>query len=154
MDRTSGIIYPQDRQRLVDLLLAYRAATDVRLYPTIWRVLLLLTSRVWTPEKDVRLWKNAVGDLLGIAMLWRRQPASSYLVLDWFIHPARANGELVKAILDWGDRRAQEIAFEGNVPLTLYTSTPDFVIARSLATKQSRCVGTRLLRCARNDRWG
>lgn len=131
-----AIKYPHDRQRLVDLLLAYRAATDVRLYPTIWRVLSLLTSRVWEAEKDACLWEAARGELNGFAMLWRRRPTSPYLVLDWIIHPGRASYKLVKAILEWGSQRAQEIATVNNAVLTLYTSTHAFLLTMGEA-KQS-----------------
>jgi ribosomal protein S18 acetylase RimI-like enzyme len=118
----SDIIYERDRQRLVELLLAYRTVTDVRLYPTIWRVLLLLSSRVWSPEKDARLWEIADGKVVGFAMLWRRYITSPYLVLDWFVDPILSTDDLITAILAWGDQRAREIAAENNTPLKLYTS--------------------------------
>ncbi|MBN2550024.1 MAG: hypothetical protein JXB15_12750 [Anaerolineales bacterium] len=41
-----------DRQRLEELRLAHR----LLVYPTIWRSLLLLTSRVWDPAHDARQW--------------------------------------------------------------------------------------------------
>jgi len=114
--------YGKDQQRLVDFLLAWRAASEVRLYPTIWRMRLLLSSRVWEPAKDARLWENARGAITGFAMLWRRQPTSPYLVLERFAHPSLATGELQHAMLAWGDQRGRDILAEQASPLTEYTS--------------------------------
>jgi len=114
--------YGKDQQRLVDFLLAWRAASEVRLYPTIWRMRLLLSSRVWEPAKDARLWENASGAITGFAMLWRRQPTSPYLVLERFAHPSKANDELHLAMLQWGDQRARDIVAAQASPLTVYTS--------------------------------
>src|SRR5512145_3350589 len=104
--------YHKDQNRLMDFWLDYRAASDVRMYPTIWRIRLLLTSRVWKPEKDTQIWENEAGQIVGFAMLWRRQPASSYVVLEHFARPGFVTDELLGAILQWGDRRANEIAKE------------------------------------------
>jgi hypothetical protein len=59
--------YFTHQQRLVDLWLACRAVGDVRIYPTIWRTRLLLTSRVWAPDKDTRIWENTNGQLTAFA---------------------------------------------------------------------------------------
>lgn len=114
--------YQKDKERLFDLLLAYRVATDVRRYPTVWRVRLLLTSRVWAPPKDSRIWQNALGEAIGFAMLWRRQPTSPYIVLDTFAHPAFAAEDLLWAMLQWGNQRANDIVAEQKMLLTVYTS--------------------------------
>ena len=102
--------YQKDQKRLVDFWLDVRAASDVRRYPTIWRFRLLLTSRVWEPAKDSRIWENATGQIIGFAMLWRRQPTSSTIVLDSFTHPLFANESLLLEILRWGNQRAHELA--------------------------------------------
>jgi mycothiol synthase len=114
--------YHKDQKRLMDFWLDYRAAFDVRMYPTIWRIRLLLTSRVWNQERDTQIWENESGQMIGFAMLWSRQPASSYIVLDSFIHPKFATSELLSAILNWGDLRANEITTEQETPLTVYAS--------------------------------
>jgi ribosomal protein S18 acetylase RimI-like enzyme len=114
-------LYKQDLPRLIQLLLAVRAESDVRLYPTIWRVRLLLTSRVFEPEKNTCIWENGRGEIIGLAMLWRREPAAPYLVLDIIIHPAWASIDLGIKMLSWGCCRAGEIAVEQKTSLTLYT---------------------------------
>jgi len=114
--------YHKDLIRLMDFWLDYRVAFDVRIYPTIWRIRLLLTSRVWNQEKDTQIWENELGQIVGFAMLWSRQPASSYIVIDSFIHPKFASNELLSAVLNWGDLRVNEIAKEQGIPLTVYVT--------------------------------
>ncbi len=114
--------YTNDQARLLELLLAYRAAGDVRRYPTIWRVRLLLSSRVGEPAKDTRIWQLASGEIIGLAALWRRDACSQYLVLDSFAHPSFVTDELLLAMLQWGDQRALEIVAEQRMPISLYAN--------------------------------
>jgi mycothiol synthase len=114
--------YHKDQKRLMDFWLDYRAASDVRMYPTIWRIRLLLTSRVWDQEKDTQIWENESGQIIGFAMLWSRQPNSSYIVLDSFAHPKFASDGLLSAILNWGDLRVNEIAKGQEAALTVYVT--------------------------------
>jgi len=102
--------YQKDKKSLVDFWLDYRATSDVRIYPTIWRIRLLLTSRVWNQEKDTQIWENKSGQIIGFVMLWRRQPTSSYIVIDGFVRPGSATQELILEMLQWGDSRANDIA--------------------------------------------
>jgi hypothetical protein len=53
-----------DRMRVEDLLLAYRVATCVDSYPTIWRFRLLLSSRVWQPAHDTCIWEDGAGRIV------------------------------------------------------------------------------------------
>lgn len=114
--------YHKDQKRLMDFWLDYRVASDVRMYPTIWRIRLLLTSRVWNQERDTQIWENESGQIIGFAMLWSRQPSSSYIVLDSFAHPKFASNELLSAMLSWGDLRANEIAREQKTAVTVYAT--------------------------------
>jgi ribosomal protein S18 acetylase RimI-like enzyme len=114
--------YQKEQKRLINFWLDYRTASDVRAYPTIWRIRLLLTSRVWEPEKDARIWEDASGQITGFAMLWRRQPTLPYIVLDVFSHPAFADKGIFLEMLKWGTLRAHEIATEQKMPLTIYAN--------------------------------
>ena len=114
--------YHKDQKELMDFWLDYRAASDVHRYPTVWRIRLLLTSRVRNQERDTQIWVNESGQIIGFAMLWSRQPTSSYIVLDSFIHPKFASNELLSVILNWGDLRANEIAKEQETPLKVYVT--------------------------------
>ena len=114
--------YQQDRERLLELLLIYRAATDIRLYPTIWRIQLLLTSRVWQPEKDTQIWKNKAGQIIGFVMLWRRKPDSDYIIFDGFIHPQYLNDKLPLLMFEWGNQRAKTIGMELRASVTVFAN--------------------------------
>ena len=123
--------YFKDQKSLTDFWLDCRAAADVRQYPTLWRTRLLLSSRVWKPEKDTRVWQNRSGEMIGFAMLWRRQATSAYVVLDSYLHPTLAAKELFVEILQWGDARAHQIAQEQGSAITAYvTGAPqqDFAV--------------------------
>jgi len=112
--------YPQDLAKISDLLLAWRLAHDLRQYPTLWRVRLFLTSRVWDPTLDTRLWESASGQSVGLALLWRRCSNSDYLALEVFPHPSFTTMELLPKMLSWGEARTREIAAEQNTPLKLF----------------------------------
>lgn len=109
----------EDQTQVLDLLLDYRLATTVQAYPTLWRLLLLLSSRVWEPARDVRVWENESGRLIGLAMLWRRQREHAHLTLEHLIHVEWARQDLVNSILRWSVRRAREVATENTRPLRL-----------------------------------
>jgi ribosomal protein S18 acetylase RimI-like enzyme len=119
-----------DRKKLAELVLAHRLATSLLVYPTVWRVRLLLSSRVWTPEVDTRIWE-AGGKMVGFAMLWRRSPNSPYLVFDHFVHPLFASPELFSRMIGWADRRARDIAGGQSEPMTIYTNAPTLTVDTS-----------------------
>lgn len=104
--------YYKDQAKLMEFWLDYRTASDVRMYPTIWRIRLLLTSRVWEQEKDAQIWENEIGEIMGFAILWRRQLKSSFIALNNFVLPKFASNELLLKMLQWGDDRVNEIAKE------------------------------------------
>lgn len=106
-------------QQLHHLLLCYRLATSVAVYPTFWRLCTLLTSRVWQPAADTQIWQNEAGDMVGFAMLWRRRPDSPYLVLERIIHPVQAESSLLKAMVAWAVQRAERIVAEQHSSITL-----------------------------------
>lgn len=120
---TRPAVYEYDQQAVIALLVAYRAATCVRVYPTAWRFRLLWSSRVWEPSLDTRLWQDRDGQTLGFAMLWRRVRMGGNPVLEPVVHPAFVNTGLVDAMLHWGLARARQIAENQVEPVTLYSST-------------------------------
>jgi ribosomal protein S18 acetylase RimI-like enzyme len=112
----------QDQANLIDILLAYRMATGVQIYPTIWRTRLLLSSRVWDSAHDSRVWEDTSGQMLGFSMLWRRKREDTYLVLDRFVQPDLATDKLVEIMLAWGVQRVKLIAEEKKTAITLYAA--------------------------------
>jgi ribosomal protein S18 acetylase RimI-like enzyme len=114
------IYYTRDLAKISDLLLAWRLTQDLHLYPTLWRVRLFLTSRVWNPALDACFWESPSEQTVGLAMLWRRRSNSDYLVLEVFPHPDSTTEELLAEMLRWGEKRTREIAAEQDIPLTLF----------------------------------
>lgn len=112
----------KDNHRLVAFWEDCRIASDVRRYPTIWRLRLLLTSRVNDPEKETRIWEDAAGNIIGFAMLWRRQVTSPYIVLEGFAHPSAVTEHLLFKILRWGYQQACDLAAEQEIELTVYAT--------------------------------
>src|SRR5215470_16995720 len=96
-----------DHHHVDDLLLVYRAATRLDVYPTIWRLHLVLSSRVWEPAYDTQIWEDTTGHLVGFALLWRRHLDDTYLVLEQFVHPRYATTALADAILRWAMQRVK-----------------------------------------------
>jgi len=134
--QSRACVYEHDKKGLLDLVRAYRVATGVAVYPTTWRVCLLLTSRVWNPGQDIRIWETPSGQIAALAMLWRRSSISPYLALDRFIHPSFAVSELAAAMLAWGSQRAEAILSEQAIPLTVYAQ--DFAPALHLDSPYDR----------------
>jgi ribosomal protein S18 acetylase RimI-like enzyme len=135
-------VYSLDRDSLLDLVRACRRSTGVDIYPTPWRVRLLLTSRVWDPAQDACIWEcaseqaaseqaasqqaapeqAAPEQAAALAFLWRRRMTDPYLVVERFVHPSFANRELAADLLAWASRRAERMASAQDGPLKLYTS--------------------------------
>jgi hypothetical protein len=120
--------YSDDQAKIVDLVVAHRTVSGVEAYPTAWRIRLLLSSRVWEPAADTRVWETESAQIVGFAMVWRRRPTDAYLVLDRFIRPGHTTHDLARAQLDWGIRRAGFIAAQESTALTLYTNALDPVL--------------------------
>jgi hypothetical protein len=114
-----------DHQRVEDLLIAYRIATRIDRYSTLWRLHVLLTSRVWEPAYDTQLWEDANGQIVGFALIWRRRAEDTYLVLDQFVHPLNATTNLADAILTWAIQRGKTLAAQRASPVTLIANECD-----------------------------
>jgi len=118
----SPSVYERDRDTVLEMLIAYRMATSVRVYPTTWRLKLLWSSRVWEPELDTLIWLDKSGRAAGFAMLWRRVRMGGYLVLERVVNPALVSPELVDEMLGWGIGRANQIAAKQVEPLKLFAN--------------------------------
>ena len=109
-----------DTEPALDLLLAGRDAESAYRYPTVWRLRQLLSSRLWEPERDARVWEaNNDGALVGLAHLWRRrrdQPGSG---LE-YVQRAEAAGESLDAdMLDWAKSRTRQLTAESGQAFAL-----------------------------------
>lgn len=75
------------------------------------------------PTQDLRLWRDAVGQLVAVAELWRLQPldtVSAYLCFS--VHPAFRRGSLEAEVLAWAERRLWQVAEGSALPVELQIS--------------------------------
>jgi ribosomal protein S18 acetylase RimI-like enzyme len=105
-----------DLPRVAELLIAYRAAGYINRYPTLWRLKLLIDSRLWEPERDASIWEDAAARIVGFAMLIRRQPQTASFGLERVIHPDIDHAELVPEQLSWALNRAHDATTSLNSP--------------------------------------
>lgn len=110
---------PDDRKRVIKLLLSYRTAGYVTRYPTIWRFQLLLDSRVWDTKRDVQLWEDDQARLVACALLWKRRPEHTHYALERILHPEALETSLSASVLDWAIARTTAEAAEKHVQITL-----------------------------------
>ncbi|HEX6541647.1 MAG TPA: GNAT family N-acetyltransferase [Ktedonobacterales bacterium] len=132
-----------DLESVLELLSIWRVA-DPRhrlvAYPTTQRLGLLLTSRLWTPERDAALWKDDTGQLVSFAALWSRSRDDDYRVLEGpFVHPGLSDAEcgaLEATIVAWARRQAEELSQERSVPTTLSCMARQDDTARRIAIER------------------
>ncbi len=69
----------------------------------------MITNPITDPQRDVRIWKNDAGNMIGFAHM---QLLANDNVLDgilWFrAHPDARDGDLADRIIDWGVERLRE----------------------------------------------
>lgn len=121
-----------DQAGIEDLVITFRAATRVDLYPTLWRFRLLLSSRVWEPAQDIRVWEDTAGQIIGFAMLWQYQRGNDYIVLDQFVHPAHKSEAIFDEILSWAIQRTQRLATQQAKAITISVNALDPAIDQHL----------------------
>lgn len=103
----------QDRRAVLDLLTRARAAARYDRYPTTHRLDLLLTSRLWEPERDARVWYDDASDrLVGVALLWRRSLEHRNVTLEAFADPDAPPEDFAARALRWACMRSAELARE------------------------------------------
>lgn len=73
--------------------------------------------------RDIRLWEDAEGKLIGFAQLWIPEPGE---VIDgslWFrVHPDARGGDLEAAAIAWGEERMREVSAIPGAPVKLRAS--------------------------------
>jgi mycothiol synthase len=103
----------------IALLREQRTAAASERYPTVKRLELLLSSRLWEPERDARFWVDEAGRAVAFAALTSRQREASGASLERVVHPAARDAHLDAALLDWALERARERQVERGEPFTL-----------------------------------
>jgi hypothetical protein len=65
-----------------------RAAAESERYPTVRRLELLLSSRLWDPARDARFWEDEAGQIVAFAALTSRRRKASGAGLERIVHPS------------------------------------------------------------------
>jgi mycothiol synthase len=108
-----------DLHSAIVLLREQRAAAKSERYPTVRRLELLLTSRLWEPERAARFWVDEAGRVVACAALTSRGREMPGASLERVVQPAARDAKLDAALLDWALERARERADERGEPFTL-----------------------------------
>lgn len=120
-----------DLDNVLALLSAWRTVKPfdrIVAYPTIYRLGLLLSSRLHEPQRDARIWIETWGndwdeDLIGAAALWSRKQEDNYRALEGpFVLPDLAAEERVSLaddMLAWAQQRTREISQARGEPVSL-----------------------------------
>ena len=120
----------RDLERASDCLVASRAQMGKDRAPTVRRLELLATSRLWEPAQDAHVWEEPAEDassrrLVGFALLWRREETSHYLSLEVVTDFGDTSGGLVRDMLDWAMNRATALETNMQEDMTLSVATFD-----------------------------
>lgn len=117
---------PNDLDAVLELLSAWRTVEPfdrLAAYPTVRRLDLLLTSRLWAPEHDARIWEDAAGHIVGFAALWSRGREDVWRALEGpFVHPQVQDidrAPLEGAIVAWAKHRTYELGQRSGAPVAL-----------------------------------
>lgn len=107
----------QDGQSVLDLLTRSRSAAQFDRHPTRHRLELLLTSRLWEPERDALVLRESdSGSLVGFVMLWRRGREVSHSGIEIVSHPAALRQVIEGQALTLAIRRTTERTQELGCP--------------------------------------
>jgi mycothiol synthase len=70
------------------------------------------------PTRNVRLWKDAQGRVIGFALLWFFEPAATVdgRLLALKVHPAARGGGLEAEMFQWAEQRVREAGKEHGLP--------------------------------------
>ena len=95
-----------------DLLRVCQGAPPVDLarYPTLWRLRILVMTRLRDPQRDARLWRDDSGGIIGFAAVFRRPRRDGLCELGYFVRPDYCGTDATTVVLLWALARAREIA--------------------------------------------
>jgi len=108
-----------DVDRVLDVLLMRRTSVRADRYPTMYRLRMLLISRLWSPEQNAHVWSDKIGRLLGCALLLQGRSDSPRFELVCLTHPYAPSALFTDHMLPWALSRGYEIAQERAAPITL-----------------------------------
>jgi len=109
-----------DLPAIVDMINACEAADQLDESTTAGDLRLEFSSPGFDPVRDLRLWEDADGKLIGFGQLWFHAEATTPDAFLWYkVHPDARAGDLDDQILAWGAQRARQGGAERGVRLKL-----------------------------------
>lgn len=117
-----------DLQPIADLLNACEAIDQEDTYHTVTELQMEFTAPNCNPERDLRLWHDSNGQLIGFGQLW--MPSKFVAEVDgflWFrVHPTARERGLEPGIIAWAEACIQAVAEAQNLPARLSVSCRDY----------------------------
>lgn len=117
----------RDIQSIVDLFNACESVDQIEEGTSVEEIQQELKGPDLDLERDLCLWEDGDGHLVGFAELWFPEPGSEgydgFLTIK--IHPAVRGTELEAQILAWAEERGRAFGCEHGAPVNLRTRTRD-----------------------------
>ncbi|MBE9224984.1 GNAT family N-acetyltransferase [Phormidium sp. LEGE 05292] len=105
-----------DLEAIANLLEACEAVDKLEQWTTVSELERDFNSPYFDKERDLQLWEDDTGQLIGFATLWH--PSVGELTdvrLGFRVHPQTRGGTLEREIINWGEQRLAELAKEQGV---------------------------------------
>lgn len=140
-----------DLQPIVDLLNECEAVDRQDEGISVGELRMEFSSPSFDPARDVGLWQDGEGRLVGFGQLWVPRAGEQQDVSLWFkVHPDSRGGDLETEIIAWGLGRAREIERERGVPVSFRSGARDIDTDRqALLERHGFSVVRHFLRLAR-----
>ncbi len=123
---------------IVDLVKLNDASGQLDDDTLVWDLQGFFDSPNVDKARDLRLWKERTGKLIGFGQLLisqQKDEISGYLYFD--VHPTKRGDTLETEILQWSEQRMREIGKERTLPIKLHTcSRDDKILRRVLLERQ------------------
>lgn len=115
-----------DLQPLVDLFNACEAVDQQDDFHTVNELRLEFNDPLIDQTRDLCLWEDGEGRLIGFAQLWIPQAGAEQDAWLWFrIHPHARSAGLDKDVLNWAETQLEHLRQERGVPVVLRTGCRD-----------------------------
>ena len=113
-----------DLQKIVDLFNACERVDKLELFISTAQLYLALAAPGIDRDRDLSLWEDPQGQLIGFGQLSIQEPAPGNLAdgsLGFFVHPVARGDDLEGQIISWAESRMQEVGKERQGQPKLFT---------------------------------
>jgi mycothiol synthase len=121
-----GYIGESDLDGIADLINACDAVDKLEQGTTVAELQTEFSTPSIDTQRDLQLWENENGELIGFAYLWITEPSDSIDgFLSFYIHPNHRQINLESTIIAWGQQRMGEVKQEQKIPIRFGLSARD-----------------------------